>query len=59
MQGEAFTYKLPYSELGIKPELIWKLMGYETEDSVEEPVLNSIQETITMGPDICDIRGGY
>lgn len=53
------SFKFNFEELQISGEILPPLMGYDDPEAVPEPVLESINELLVQGPEICNIRGGY
>lgn len=52
------TYHIDFSEIGITPEKISSVMGYE-EGIAPEPFAGLIDEVLEKAGQYCDIKGGY
>ncbi len=59
MVHSAVSFHFDFDELNISGDLLPPLMGYDYPAAVPEPVLESIEELLKNGQQMCNIRGGY
>jgi len=53
------TYAFSYDDLNITAELLEQLMGYTAPGTCPEPISETIVQVMEMGPELCEIRGGF
>lgn len=53
------TYTFSYDELKITAGVMEQLMGYTVPGTCPEPISETIEEVMKMGPGLCNTRGGY
>jgi hypothetical protein len=59
MSKSPVSFTFSYDELNITAGLLERLMGYSASVACPEPISDTIDEVLSMGPGLCNTRGGY